>query len=96
MDNFDNANYCQFSFSTENYVYLVNSNGGTLGQSVKNGVPNESIIEQYTWNGDPVRRIIVDKFFLDQFVIDEDRNKIYLLSSTEDDPLYIYDLPPLQ
>lgn len=95
MDNFEvsmyYSNYCYF---TDNYIYLEYYNGHTLGEFVNNTAKEETIIEQYDWNGNPIQRFVLDKRS-QFFVIDERGKKIYFNFYREDDPLYIYDLKGL-
>ncbi len=49
-------------------------------------------IEQYDWNGNPVKRYKI----LGQsgiFAVDEKTGKLYVASFYDDDPFYVYDLP---
>jgi hypothetical protein len=93
MDNFDNKVYYQDVCGCE-YVYIYTGNEATLRDAVQGRV-STSVIEQYDWNGNPIRRIELDRACYGQFEVDEKEGKIYLLSTYEDDPLYIYDLPPI-
>lgn len=95
MDNFEVPVYYTYCYPTDNYFYLVYSNGHTLGESWNKTIKEESIIEQYDWNGNPVQRFILDKVCGKHFLIDEKEKKIYINVYQEDDPLYIYDLKGL-
>lgn len=95
MDNFEvPMYYSNYSYLTDNYIYLEYFNSHTLGEFVNNTAKEETIIEQYDWNGNPIQRFILDKR-AQPFVIDENEKKLYLNFYKEDDPLYIYDLKGL-
>lgn len=94
MDNLSNPTYyCDIFCQSDRYVYFVNSNGRTINDWLTNKPPMNTIIEQYDWNGTPIRRIELDKRTTTSVWVDEKENRIYLLASDEDDPIYVYDLP---
>ena len=49
------------------------------------------VIEQYDWNGNPVKRYKLDQGGV--FAVDEKAGKLYVASFYDDDPFYVYDLP---
>lgn len=51
-------------------------------------------IEQYDYDGNYIRTIQIDKRTR-YLSVDESRNSLYILSGFEDEPLYVYDLPPV-
>lgn len=93
MDNPDRPYYYDYCYTTDQHFYLVYGNERTLGENVRGTSSKESIIEQYDWDGNPIRRIILDKICGKHLVVDEDENRIYINVHNEDDPLFIYDLP---
>lgn len=95
LDNFEVPCYYGYCYPTDNYFYLVYSDGHTLGESVNKTIKEESIIEQYDWNGNPIQRLVLDKKCGKHLLIDEKEKKIYINVYQEDDPLYIYDLKGL-
>lgn len=95
MDNFEVPCYYEYCYPTDKYFYLVYSDGHTLGEFVNKTAKEESIIEQYDWNGNPVQRFVLDKACHKHLLIDEKEKKIYINVYQEDDPLYIYDLKDL-
>lgn len=95
MDNHQNANYYSpyGVNTTDQYIYFIYLDGITIDDSINNKNKKRTLIEQYDWNGNPIRRIELDRTTSGAYLIDEDKNKIYLLTNEEDDPLYVYDLP---
>lgn len=50
-------------------------------------------LEQFDWNGKPVRKFKLDHW--GYFCVDEKHNQLYIASVNDDEPLYVYNLPPL-
>lgn len=48
-------------------------------------------VEQYDWNGNPIRKFKLDNW--GYFCVDEINNKIYQVSTTEEHPFLVYDMP---
>ncbi|MDR2145772.1 MAG: TolB-like 6-bladed beta-propeller domain-containing protein [Tannerella sp.] len=47
-------------------------------------------LEQYDWNGNPVRKFKLDRW--GYFTVDEENKKIYLASTNDDDPFFVFQL----
>jgi hypothetical protein len=78
----------------EKYLYLSYSGRTPLQVMQENKNSNGYIfIEQFDWNGNPIRKFKLDHW--GYFCVDEKNNKLYMLSSTEDDPFIVYDLPKI-
>ncbi len=87
LDNPDTPVYYAGSAGTENYFYV-----GYREESVLFGpVKNYTLLEQYDWDGNLIRRIKLNKPY-GSFCVDEEDKNLYLLTSNEDDPLYVFDL----
>jgi hypothetical protein len=69
------------------HVYLMHLNCKTEGFLKTDAV---SSIEQYDWEGNPVRKYNLDH--LGQFVVDEKNSQLILCNPREDDPMYLYRL----
>lgn len=78
----------------EKYLYLSYS-GRTPLQVMKENKNGHGFIyiEQFDWNGNPIRKYRLDHW--GYFCVDENNNKLYMLSSTEDDPFVVFDLPKI-
>ncbi len=76
--------FVYFSYSGRTPIHVFNENKIDKGYIY---------IEQFDWNGNPVRKFRLDHW--GHFCIDEKNDKLYLISSTEDEPFVEYDLPPL-
>lgn len=78
--------------ATDDYAYFLYS-GRTPADVWKEGKAgiNYIYVEQYDWNGNPVRRYKLDQW--GYFTVDGKNNKLYLLSTQHDDPFFVYDLP---
>jgi hypothetical protein len=48
-------------------------------------------VEQYDWNGNPVHKYRLDRW--GYFAVDEINRKIYIFSTNDDDPLFVFELP---
>lgn len=78
--------------SGKNYVYVFHSGRTPLvvAKELQRG-NGYGYIEQFDWNGNPVRRFKLDHW--GYFCVNEDEDRIYLLSVTSKDPFIVYDLP---
>lgn len=76
----------------DNYVYFLYS-GRTPVDVGKEW--NKHIyyiyVEQYDWNGNPIACYKLDRW--GYFTVDEKSKKLYLMSTTDDDPFFVYNLP---
>lgn len=88
LDNPHTPMYYLGSFETENYFYVGYQEERVLSEPFK----PYTLLEQYDWDGDLVRRIKLNKPY-GSFCVDNEDKKLYLLTSAEDDPLYVFDLP---
>ena len=82
----------------EHYVYFMYSGRSPVAihrerQRQKEKYKPYIYMEQYDWNGNPVRKYKLDHW--GYFTVDEPNKKIYLLSTSthEDDPLFVFQLP---
>lgn len=78
----------------KNHLYLLYS-GRTpieVGNEFRSG-KHYIFVEQFDWNGNPVRRFKLDHW--GYFCVNESETKLYLASVTDENPFYVYDLPPL-
>jgi len=75
----------------DKYVYFLYS-GRTPYQVMQEwGKENYYIyVEQYDWNGNPIRKYKLDRW--GYFTVDEKNEKLYLFSTTDDDPVFTYDV----
>ena len=48
-------------------------------------------VEQYDWNGNPIACYKLDRW--GYFTVDEKNKKIYLMSTNDDDPFFVYQIP---
>lgn len=78
--------------ATDDYVYFLYSGRkpADVWKEGKEGI-NYIYVEQYDWNGNPVRRYKLDQW--GYFTVDGKNDKLYLLSTHHDDPFFVYDLP---
>lgn len=91
LDNLDRPMYYKTSFSTGSHFYIHYWDESTIGEYVRKENKQQTIIRKFDWNGNPICEFILDKTIGNsQFLVDEENKRIYILSSTEDDPLYIY------
>ena len=75
----------------ENYLYLYYS-GRTpmeVGAEQRRG-KYYAFIEQFDWNGNPVRRYRIDNW--GYFAVDESRKALYVISTTDEFPFVKYEL----
>ena len=90
----DNVTYYWGMSVNNDYVYSLYSGRTPIKVKSENDRGIHYIfVEQYDWNGNPIRKFKLDNW--GYFCVDEERGKIYLLSTTAEHPLVIYDLPPL-
>ena len=80
----------------EHYVYFMYSGRSPVAihrdmQRQKEKYKPYIYMEQYDWNGNPVRKYKLDHW--GYFTVDEPNKKIYLLSTHDDDPLFVFQLP---
>jgi hypothetical protein len=71
------------------YVYFLYS--GQKPTEIWNDKTFSCYIEQYDWDGNPIRKYKLDH--AGQFVVDEKNNRLYMSYAREDDPIYVYTLP---
>jgi hypothetical protein len=71
------------------YVYFLYS-GRTPVQVMSDNNKGQTYmyVEQYDWNGNPVHKYRLDKW--GYFTVDEKNNKIYMLSTNDDDPFFLF------
>ncbi|MDR2121411.1 MAG: TolB-like 6-bladed beta-propeller domain-containing protein [Tannerella sp.] len=75
----------------EDYVYFLYSGRTPMEVGRDNGRNRCYIfVEQYDWNGNPVRKYKLDKW--GYFTVDEKNKRIYLLSTNDDDPFFAFDM----
>ena len=75
----------------EKYVYMLYS--GRTPAQVWNDNRKENFyifVEKYDWNGNPIAKYKLDQW--GYFTVDEKNNILYLLSTNDDDPFFIYQL----
>ncbi|GHT58769.1 hypothetical protein AGMMS50239_03970 [Bacteroidia bacterium] len=70
------------------YIYFIYS-GRKPSETWKEETSN-CYIEQYDWDGNPIRKFRLDHF--GRFVVDEKNKRLYLSNPREDDPIYVYTL----
>jgi hypothetical protein len=80
----------------ERYVYFMYSGRSPVAlhreqQRQKEKYQPYIYVEQYDWNGNPVRKYKLDHW--GYFTVDESSNRLYLLSTRDDDPLFVFQLP---
>ena len=76
----------------DKYVYFLYS-GRTPMDVMRDNNKNQYYIhvEQFDWNGNPVAKYKLDHW--GYFTVDENNKRLYLLSTNDDDPVFIYQLP---
>jgi len=84
--------YCWKPAIGDKYVYISYS-GRTVHEAVKEQSKGNTymFIEQYDWNGNPVRKFRLDRW--GYLYVDEEKNEILLISTVDDDPFWRYKLP---
>ena len=86
-----NNMYYYNAIAGDKYLYLM-YNGRDL-QNVQGGIIHNMYLEQWDWNGNPLRRYKLDQY--GYVTIDEKKGKIYLVSGVSEIPFFVYDLPEL-
>jgi hypothetical protein len=80
------------AYAGEHYAYFLYSGRTPVEVTRENNKKQYYIyVEQYDWNGNPVRKYKLDRW--GYFTVDERNKKIYLLSTNDDDPLFVFQLP---
>lgn len=85
------------AYATDDYVYFyyIGKKPEDIMRERKEAGENYKpymLIEQYDWNGNPVKRYkIIGQSGV--FAVDEKTGKLYVASFYDDDPFYVYDLP---
>lgn len=76
---------------TDDYVYFLYS-GRTPADVVREQNQGEYYIyvEKYDWNGNPVACYKLDRW--GYFTVDGNNGKLYLMSTNDDDPFFVYDI----
>ncbi len=90
----DNVTHYWGISAQKNHIYLLYS-GRTpieVGNDFRTG-KDYIFVEQFDWNGNPVRKFKLDHW--GYFCVNEDETKLYLASVNDENPFYEYDLPPL-
>lgn len=87
----DNVTHYWGVSPTDDYVYFLYS-GRTPAEVVREQGKGEYYIyvEKYDWNGNPVTCYKLDRW--GYFTVDGKNCKLYLMSTNDDDPFYIYDI----
>jgi hypothetical protein len=90
----DNVTHYWKLSAQPDYVYLLYSGRTPYEVGSANNQGNAHIfVEQFDWNGNPIRKFRLDKW--GYFCADEYKQRLYLLSTTEAEPLYVYNLPEM-
>jgi hypothetical protein len=77
--------------SGERYVYILYSGRTPVQVWNENNKRNYYIfVEKYDWNGQPIAKYKLDRW--GYFAVDEINNILYLVSTNDDDPFFIYQL----
>ena len=76
----------------KDYVYLLYSGRTPLvvTEELRDG-PGYIYVEQFDWNGNPIRRFKLDRW--GYFCVDDKEESIFLASITDENPIYSYRLP---
>jgi hypothetical protein len=78
------------AYGQPDYVYFLYI-GHTPGD-IANGEHKAAFyMEQYDWDGNPIRKYKINHF--GRFVVDEKEKQLYVCFPFEDDPIYVYELP---
>ena len=76
----------------EDYVYFLYSGRTPYEVARDNGKKDYYIsVEQYDWNGNPVHKYKLNRW--GYFTVDEKNRLIYLASTNDDDPFFVYEMP---
>jgi len=91
----DNTTHYWGICSGKNYIYALYSGRTplTVSKEIRNS-PGYIFVEQYDWNGNPVRKFKLDHWGF--FCVNEAEDKIYLLSVTQKNTFIVYDLPEME
>ncbi len=79
----------------DDYVYLLYS--GRTPLVVTEELHESSgyiFVEQFDWNGNPIRKFRLDRW--GYFCVDDREEHIYLVSTTDENPIYSYNLPKIE
>ncbi|HLO58618.1 MAG TPA: BF3164 family lipoprotein [Bacteroidales bacterium] len=90
----ENTTYYWGLSANKNYVYFLYS-GRTpvdVSEELRKG-PGYIFVEQFDWNGNPIRKFKLDHW--GYFCVSEDEKTIYMLSTTEEQPIYSFTIPEL-
>ncbi|MFO7977647.1 MAG: BF3164 family lipoprotein [Bacteroidales bacterium] len=89
-----NTSYYWGLSAQNNYVYLLYSGRRPLEvHEQQRKSPGYIFLEQFDWNGNPVRKFKLDRW--GYFCVSEDENTIYLVSTNDEHPIYKYTLPDI-
>jgi hypothetical protein len=78
----------------EDYVYFLYSGRKPADVWRDNNKKEYYIfVEQYDWNGNPVHTYKLDRW--GYFCVDESNKQIYLASTNDDDPIFVFTIPEL-
>ena len=89
-----NLLYYRYCYPGEKYVYFLNLGGRFFKEIQKDNKSGDTYvyIEQFDWEGNPIRKIKLDKFGY-FFCVDEENGKLYLVEKKEKGaPFYEYDI----
>ncbi|MFP4065466.1 MAG: BF3164 family lipoprotein [Bacteroidales bacterium] len=76
----------------EKHVYLLYSGRTPIDVSNENRKSSGYIyVEQFDWNGNPIRKFKLDRW--GYFCVNEDEDTIFLMSNVDEHPFYMYKLP---
>jgi len=76
----------------EKHVYLLYSGRTPIDVLNENRKSSGYIyVEQFDWNGNPIRKFKLDRW--GYFCINEDEDTIFLMSNVDEHPFYVYKLP---
>lgn len=77
------------------YVYFLYSGRTPYDVTKEHQKKNFYIfVEQYDWNGNPIRKFKLDQW--GKITINEEETELYLVSYLYDEPLFRYQLPPIE
>ncbi len=88
----DNVTHYWGMSAQEDYLHVLYS-GRTpmeVGRELNN-TPGYIYVEQFDWNGNPIRKFKLDHW--GYFCVNEEENSIYLASTTDENPFFICKLP---
>ena len=91
----DNVTYYWGISPQKEYVYCLYSGRTPTVVARENSRSSGYIyVEQFDWNGNPVRKFKLDRW--GYFCVDESEETIYLSSTTDEHPFYTFQIPALQ